>query len=192
MSGAMRRPVEMDLPEFLAWDAPDGPRWQLVDGQPLAMAPAARTPARIQSRLAALIDTHLTARHSACTVLTAPGVVPRVRSETNFRVPDLGVTCSPYTVEELMIQDPILLVEILSPGNRAQTWTNVWAYTTIPSVREILIVHSTAVKAELLRRDAAGNWPERTAVIESGALDLASIGLAFDLAAIYQGTRLVA
>jgi Uma2 family endonuclease len=55
---------------------------------------------------------------------------------------------------------PVLIIEILSPSNWPETWTNVWAYTTIPSVREILIVHSTKIGVELLRRDAAGHWPE--------------------------------
>ena len=30
---------------------------------------------------------------------------------------------------------PVLMVEILSPTNKTETWTNVWAYTTIPTVR---------------------------------------------------------
>ena len=32
----------MTVAEFLAWDAGDGRLWQLVDGQPQAMAPAGR------------------------------------------------------------------------------------------------------------------------------------------------------
>ena len=58
-----------------------------------------------------------------------------------------------YQQEEYDASDPVLLVEILSPSNRAETWTNVWAYTTIPSVREILVLHSLRIRAELLRRD---------------------------------------
>ena len=33
-------PPMMDLEAFLAWDAPSNARWQLVDGDPRAMAPA--------------------------------------------------------------------------------------------------------------------------------------------------------
>jgi len=180
----------MTVREFLAWDAPAGVPWQLLDGEPRTMAPASRTHGRIQSRLIGLIDAHLMVRGGPCTVITTPGVVPRVRSDSNFRIPDLAVTCSDYDQEETVLTDPVLLVEILSPGNQAETWTNVWAYTTIPSVQEILIVHSTAIRAELLRRDSAGNWPERTLVLENGTLDLQSIGFSVDLAALYRGTRL--
>ncbi len=105
-------------------------------------------------------------------------------------IPDLAVTCAPYQEEEYTLTDPVLLIEILSPSNQAETWTNVWAYTTIPSVREILIIHSTAIRAEMLRRDQAGNWPERTLTIDDGPLELQSIGLSTELRSVYRGTRL--
>lgn len=180
----------MTVREFLAWDAPPGPPWQLVDGEPSAMAPASRTRGRIQARLSGLIDAHLAARGGPCTVITAPGVVPRIRSDSNFRVPDLAVTCTEYQQEESALTDPVLVVEILSPSNQAETWANVWAYTTIPSVQEILIISSTAIRAELLRRDIAGNWPEQPLIIADGTLELHSIGFRTDLAALYRGTRL--
>ena len=191
MEVALRVPSVMTLKEFLAWDAPAGTPWQLVDEEPQAMAPASRTHGRIQAKLISLIDAHLTARGSPCTIVGAHGVVPRVRSDSNFRIPDLAVTCSDYEREELSLTDPVLLIEILSPSNRAETWTNVWAYSTIPSVQEILIVHSTAIRAEMLRRDAAGNWPELALTVDDGQLELHSIDFSFDLPAIYQGTRLV-
>ena len=120
-------------------------------------APASRTRGHIQNKLRSLIDAHLTARGGSCSIITAPRVVPRVRSDSNFRVPDLGVTCTDYEREELNLTDPVLLIEILSPSNPAETWTNVWVYTTIPSVQEILIVHSTAIRTDLLQLDASGN-----------------------------------
>jgi hypothetical protein len=72
----------------------------------------------------------------------------------------------------------VLLVEILSPSNEAQTWRNVWTCTTIPSVTEILAVRSTRIEAELLRRLPDGNWPKQPEIFGSGdRLTLASIGL---------------
>ena len=43
MEPARQIPPVMTLHEFLAGDAPSGLPWQLVDGQPRAMAPASRT-----------------------------------------------------------------------------------------------------------------------------------------------------
>jgi Uma2 family endonuclease len=190
MEAALQIPSTMTLREFLAWDAPAGTPWQLLDGEPRSMAPASRTHGRIQITLGGLIDAHLIARGGGCSVVDAPGVVPRVRSDINFRIPDLAVTCSDYHEEEYALTDPVLLIEILSPSNKAETWANVWAYTTIPSVQEILIVHGTAIRADLLRRDAAGNWPEQATTIEEGKLDLRSIDFTIELVAIHRGTRL--
>ena len=90
----------MTVAEFLAWDAPGGDRWQLVDGEPQAMAPASRTHNGIQTELAALIGNHLLAQGGPCSALVPPGIVPRVRADSNYRIPDLAVTCSDYQEEE--------------------------------------------------------------------------------------------
>jgi Uma2 family endonuclease len=123
-------------------------------------------------------------------VVVEPGVVPRLLSEHNLRVPDLAVTCAPYETEEVVLVDPILLIEILSLSNEAQTWTNIWAYTTIPSVLEILILRADRIAAELLRRSPSGEWPERPASITEGDLVLDSIGFRVGLYGLYRGTRL--
>jgi Uma2 family endonuclease len=87
--------------------------------------------------------------------------------------------------------DPILLIEILSPGNSADTWENVWSYCTIPSVREIAIVHSTRVLVELLRCGPDGHWPEETEKIgPGGPLSFECIGFNCPLSEVYAETPL--
>jgi Uma2 family endonuclease len=117
-------------------------------------------------------------------VITAPGIVLRVPVNENFRIPVLAVTCTRYETEEYDVSNPVLIVEILSPSNRAETWRNVWSFTTIPSLREILILSSTAIRAELLRRDSDGARAATATVIEAGDLVIDSIGLTLPLAAI--------
>jgi Uma2 family endonuclease len=84
----------------------------------------------------------------------------------------------------------VLLVEILSPGNQAKTWSNVWAYTSIPSVQEILVLHRTRIEAELLRRRPEGGWPEEPEHLTTGDLVLASIGFRVALRDLYARTGL--
>ncbi|MGH9305131.1 MAG: Uma2 family endonuclease [Acidimicrobiales bacterium] len=190
MTAVLKIPIWMTVEEFLAWNPPGGQTWQLVDGEPQALAPANRTHGAIQNELGRLISNHLAERGSACTVVTTPGVIPHVQSDTNMRVPDLAVTCSGYENEETALTDPVLLVEILSPSNQAETWANVWAYTTIPSVQEILIVRTSVIGAELLRRNANGAWSKQPTTIESGDLTLESIHFRLPLTALYRTTRL--
>ncbi len=190
MSAQAKIPARMNVADFLAWDAPPPLLWQLVDGEPQAMAPASRTHGAIQSQLSHLIAGHLEGRANPCTVITTPGVIPHVQPDTNYRIPDLAVTCSGYDTEESALGNPVLVVEILSPSNRAETWANVFAYTTIPSVREILVLETERIGAELLRRNADGTWPKQPTMIEAGDVTLESIGFTFPLAAAYRTTRL--
>jgi len=85
----------------------------------------------------------------------------------------------------------VLLIEILSPSNARETWANVWAYATIPSVSEILVLSSTAIAADLLRRAPGGDWPEQPEHITGTAtLNLRSIGLRLPLAEAYRTAEL--
>lgn len=158
---ALRKPVGMTVAEFYEWEPEEHPerRWQLIDGEPVSMAPASPNRQRIHAEAAYLLTGHLRERRPECAVVVAPGVVPRVRSAINHRVPDLGVTCVP-AVGGKVGTDPVLLVEMLSPSNERLTRANVWAYTTVPSVSEILLLGSVRVEAELLRRGPDGSWPE--------------------------------
>jgi Uma2 family endonuclease len=185
-------PAPMTVAEFLAWDNHDrsGRLWQLCHGVPQAMAPASDAHGAIQAELGALIRNHLVAMGRPCRVITNPGVTPRVRARDNFRIPDIGVFCAKPSAEPA-VSEAVLLIEILSPSNEDETWANVLAYTTIPSVTEILVISSMGVAAEVLRRGADGHWleePERLG--DDAALELRSIAMTLPLSAAYRTAEL--
>lgn len=192
---ALRKPSppgRMTVPEFLDWAAAEDGFWQLRDGEPEAMKPPAVPHGEIQSQLGYLLTAHFRARGIPCRVITTPGVTPRIRSDQNMLVPDLAVTCRPPS-DARALHDPVLLIEIVSPSNERQTWANVWAYTTIPSVTEILVIGSLAVRAEVLRRGPDGAWPEQPETLgPTDTLRLESIGFAAPLADAYATTHLAA
>jgi Uma2 family endonuclease len=181
-------PERMTLTEFLGWtpDDPTGAAYQLIDGEPVPMAPASRNHAALMIEIGALLRNHLMETGSPCSVLGEPGIVPHIGADWNFRLPDLGVACSPPSSDPV-VRDPVLLIEILSPSNENEARANIWAYTTIPSVREILAVRSARMEAELFRRRPDGNWPESPDIIAgSDILTLSSIGFASPLSAYYR------
>lgn len=191
MSSALRLPPRrLTVPEFLEWaDATPG-RWQLRDGEPELMAPPVDAHGSTQAELVVLISNHLRSVGSRCRVVVGPGVVPRVRSDRNMLVPDLAVTCAPPS-RERALPEPLVLFEVLSPSNEADTWANVWAYTTIPSVAEIVVVGSVAVGAEVLRRRPDGSWPEGPeAVGPADALRVGAIGFEVPLRDLYRTSPL--
>jgi Uma2 family endonuclease len=176
----------MTVADFLAWDSP-GDRWELIDGTVRAMAPASTRHGAIQGEVSRLIGNHLAETRPDCRVVIEPGVQPRVRADLNVRVPDLGITCAPWGPQDRLLHAPLILVEILSPSNKAETWGNVWSYTTIPSVYEILILHTAEIRADLLQRLYDDSWPDNPLTIEDGGtVTLESIGFATPLTAFYR------
>jgi hypothetical protein len=59
-------------------------------------------------------------------------------------------------------------------------------------VREILVLHTVDMRAELLRRGPDGNWPASPVAVTEGELVLESIGFATPLHAFYRTTALPA
>jgi Uma2 family endonuclease len=190
MTAARKLPPMMTVDDFLCWEG-DGTdtRYELVDGVLRAMAPTANTHGIIVSNLTASLHAHLRGRR--CMVVTAPGIRPSMRANWNFRIPDLGVTCEADRKGERIVAEPILLIEVLSPSNAADTYENIRAYATLPSIQELLVIHSTRVEAELLRKGDGNIWPANPAISTAGGLALASIGLTLPMMDVYAGTHLV-
>ncbi len=165
--------------------------YELVHGEPRAQDAASATHGTIQQRLGTILMLHLDAKRPGCRVVANPGIRPQLLANWNHRIPDLGVTCVPDAPDQRHLPGPILLVEILSPSNEDDTWSNVPLYATIPTVMEILLVDSTKVEAMLLRREADGNWPLGPTTISPGEkVSLTSIGLEVPLVDVYRGTHL--
>lgn len=187
MVAALKIPEVTTVGDFIAWDSPGPYLWQLIDGVPVAMSPPSPRHGAIQSETARLLGNHLAARDTGCVVVTTPGVVPPFRADRNFMVPDLGVICSVEDLTGRTVHHPILLIEILSPSNHAETWRNIWAYMTIPALREILVIRTASIGVEVLRRGTDGSWPDRPVELTGGDVTLDSIGLTLAVQAFYRG-----
>lgn len=188
MSAATLPAASMTTAEFLAWEPPDATdRWELVDGTPRAMAPASPAHGFIQAEAARLIGNHLAMHLPQCRVATEPGLQPKVRGQSNVRVPDLAVTCASPEPGDRLLREPVLVIEILSPSNSAETWQNVWSYMTIPSVREVIVMYTAEVRMDLFRREPDGALPDDPLPLRSGdTVTLDSIGLTVPVVAFYR------
>ena len=184
---AASRPLPMTVAEFLAWNPAESDRWELIDGIPRAMAPSAPRHGAIQAETARLTGNHLAETRPACRVITEAGIQPRVRAGFNVRVPDIAITCGAWKPDDKVLREPLVVIEILSPSNEADTWNNVWSYTTIPGLKEILVLHTAGIRAELLRREEDGAWPDNPLPLTAGdTVTLESIGFSVPLAALYR------
>jgi Uma2 family endonuclease len=190
---ALKQSPTMTADAFMDWvdTGPPGKK-VLIDGVIVAMAPTSPTHGTIQANIAILVGGHLRSRNSSCRVATEAAVQPRIRNKTNVRIPDLMVTCGPVPAKSQKFHpDPILIIEVLSPGNSDDTAGSILACATIPSVMEMLVVDSSRVFAEIWRRDATGAWPKDPDQIEPGdAIALTTIDMTFNLTDAYVGTFL--
>jgi Uma2 family endonuclease len=187
MSAANPLPAVMSVSEFLAWNPLGGDRWELVDGTPRAMAPSSPRHGAIQAEAARLLGNHLVESRPGCRVVTEPGIQPKVRGKANVRVPDLAITCASLEPGDQLLRDPLVVVEVLSPSNKADTWQNVWSYVTLPSVREILIIYTAEMRIDLLRRGGDDSWPDDPLTLGPGDIvTLASIGFTAPVASFYR------
>jgi Uma2 family endonuclease len=154
---AVRR---MALDEFLRWDDGSDTRYELIDGFPVAMAPPART--------------HRNAQIEA-------GILRPDRA-ASYYVADIAVTCAANERGRQAIVDPVLIVEILSPGaERHDRRTKLPVYRQIESVREVLLLDADCHYAELHRRDN-DRWIVEIARGKEAAVFLASVDLEMTLA----------
>lgn len=185
-------PPSMTVADFIDWPGDGtGRRFQLVDGEVCPVPPGSVARGLIHTALIHLVATHLDAVGGAYHVLSRPPVVPRVRASLNLRTPVLAVTAAAVIPNQYSVPEPVLLIEILTPDNVADVWRNVWSYCSIPSVREIAIVHSTLALVELLRRGPDGHWPEETEEIGPGdTLSFETIGFNSPLSELYVDTHL--
>jgi len=174
------RPMSLD--EFLSWDDGTETRYELIGGFPLAMAPGLEGHRLLSARLLYRLEGALS-RRRPCNAQTEAGILHPDRADTFF-VADIGVTCAPYDRRRQYMQDPILLIEILSPSTeRHDRRIKLQAYQRIATVQEILLLASDERYAEVYRRQGGGWLVEL--VRDEGTLALATAGIEISISELY-------
>jgi Uma2 family endonuclease len=121
-----------------------------------------------------------------CLAQVEAGIARPERDDTCY-VADLAVTCDPPQPGDRLIRDPILIVEILSPGTAAfDRQTKVPDYRRIESVQEILLIDSESLFAEVLRRSGE-QWITEIVRGPTAILSLTSVPLIVSMAELYEG-----
>jgi Uma2 family endonuclease len=144
MSTALKH---MTVDEFLPWAEGREGRWELHDGVPVMVSdlPVAMSPERLAHTRAkgtafiALVDA-LKKTGLPCEAFT-DGVAVKVDARTTFE-PDASVVCAPRRPEDaIVIDDPIIVVEVLSPSTAAiDHGRRLSGYFSLPSLHHYLIL----------------------------------------------------
>jgi Uma2 family endonuclease len=178
----------MTVDEFLRWEDGTDTRYELLAGVPVAMAPPAPPHGFLAAQLCIRIGAALQSRRP-CMVQIEAGIARPDRDDTCY-VADLAVTCKPPRSGEQLISDPVVIVEVLSPTTGLHDrHTKVADYRRIPSVEEILLIDSTSMFAEVLRREG-DRWITEIVRGPEATWSLTSIGLTVVMSELYEGIDL--
>ncbi len=97
-----------------------------------------------------------------------------------FYYPDLLLSCDPNDRATYCRTQPCLLVEVLSDSTaRIDRREKFWAYQTIPSLREYLLISQSAQEVEIYRRTRG--WAPETVTEGSVRLDCLDVELPLEM-----------
>jgi Uma2 family endonuclease len=131
----------MSVAEFLVWaDAQDRGRFELIDGQPVAMAPERAEHVAAKLRAANALMAAIGRVRAPCEAFVE-GLAVAVDGSTSYR-PDALVNCGESVAPDAMIAPhPVIVVEVLSPSTRGiDTTVKLAGYFRVASLAHYLIV----------------------------------------------------
>ncbi len=147
------------------------------------MAPERAAHARIKARVWRALDEAIRAAGVPCEALP-DGVTVEVDENTDFE-PDALVNCGPKMAGELIAApNPVVVVEVLSPGNRhTDTGVKLIGYFRVASIQQYLIVHPEKPAIVHHRRNTDGGI--LTKIITAGDIRLDPPGVTLQVGRIY-------
>jgi Uma2 family endonuclease len=114
---------------------------------------------------------------------------------TLYTYPDLMIVCGDKKFvdgEKDVIMNPVIIIEILSPSTEAYDRGSKFAlYRSIPSLREYVMISSTSISAEVMRKESdLGLWflASEANTLE-GSILIKNIDLELSLSDIYEETE---
>jgi Uma2 family endonuclease len=169
----------MTVAEFLEYDDGTGTRYELINGQLVAMNPPAARHAIICHNIGRTLEGQL--RPPCIALWSTLGVAVDEKGDT-WRQPDAIVTC--VQPAKGFFRKPRLIVEVLSPATEKEDrTTKLDFYDTVPGVETILLVWQDQRRVQLRERDTAG-WRERD-IVGSGTVRIEPLGVELTLDEIY-------
>ena len=183
----VKRNVPTDVEGFLAWEARQRLRHELIDGVVHRMAGGTRAHDLIATNVVGLLHEQL--RGTPCQV---HGSNLKVRSPAEAVVyPDAFVRCGPVADDVTVVDDPVLVVELLSKRTREyDMYGKQLACYAIPSLHHLLLIEPGTVAVRLESRQPDGTWLLRLFRDLGSTAEIDEPRLSLPLRAICAGTAL--
>jgi Uma2 family endonuclease len=173
---------DLDIDAFLRWAEGREGRWELREGRPVMMSPEravhALTKYAAQESLKAAIQ-----RAGLPCRMFPDGMTVRITARTAFE-PDALVVCpTPADLRTMVIPNPVVVVEVLSPSTAADDHgVKLDGYFSLMSVHHYLIVDPDR---RVMIHHKRGTDAIETRILREGALRLEPPGLEAEIAAFF-------
>ena len=178
----LKEPIDPDA--FLDWERRQAERHELVGGAVRLMVGGTIGHNDVTDNVCAALRSRL-----RCTPCRARSVQTKVRAACGEIVyPDVLVSCTPRRPDELFVDDPVLVIEVLSPSTADYDQTEKrWVYQSIASLRQLVFVSPGEAKVELVTREADQSWRSIFVVGLDASLALDCLDLRLPMAEVYDG-----
>jgi Uma2 family endonuclease len=175
----------MTIEEFLSWQTDQEDRFELVDGQPVAMAGAKLRHDRMAVNAISEIRRQLRATGSPCDAFTAD--IGILTPPGHLRRPEVSVLCPPFDEEAMTSDSPRLIVEVLSESTaRVDRLLKLDEYKAIDAMAYIVIADPARVEVGFWFRDAERAWRSEIFQETEAVIGMPALDLAISLASLYE------
>lgn len=167
-----KRVPYISIKDYLAGEEHSEVRHEYVAGQVFAMAGATEAHEMAAGNLFVRIRLHL--RGSGCRAFIG-GMKAFIEVLHTFYYPDVLVTCEPASAKSRFKQNPVLIVEVLSPSTQAiDRREKLLNYRHLASLREYVLIEQARRQVEIYRLNEAGQW-QHEIVSDQGEMRLESL-----------------
>jgi Uma2 family endonuclease len=179
----------MTLEAFFAFldVRPDTERWELIDGEAVMMVGVKRAHSLITGNVFSAL------RHAAmrrgCEAHSNDFFTSGGPFSGFLAAPDVFVRCGALSNDARLAEDPLIIVEVLSPSTmRHDRVRKFERYTAIPSLRQIVLVYQDEVRVESFLHDGE-DWPMMLFKALDTSLPLPVLDEVLSLSVIYEGVH---
>jgi Uma2 family endonuclease len=176
---------KMTIEEYLEWEPQQDVRYEYVNGEVFAMTGGTIPHNDIALNVYRALYPHLRSR--GCRV-NVSDVKLQVSPKSPYYYPDVIVSCDPQDLNARnFIQNPKLIVEVLSPGTSAKDRGEKFTYyLTIPTLQEYILIDSEKFSVERYCRGEGRMWLYYP-YTAGDSITLSSIEFEFPIEQLYEG-----
>jgi Uma2 family endonuclease len=167
---------KMTVAEFLAWweSVPGDDRYELVDGKVVAMGRDRASHNLAKMRAVNCLSAAIREAGVEC-VAFVDGIGVSA-NQFSYRLPDAVVHCGKIDPDTLIVDNPVIAVEVVSPSSEERdVHAKLHDYFAITAVEHYLIVYDD--RGYLVHHRRTGGGPLETTFVSEGELHLTPPGI---------------